>query len=75
MMKFELYRVTGRIRLGAGDSIVLKDVRQIEELKRLGVIEAEPAETYEAAQRIRADKRMKAADQDDAAKPKKDGEE
>lgn len=46
-MKIELYRVTGRIRLGPGDVVLLADARQIEELKRLGVIEGAPLETVE----------------------------
>jgi hypothetical protein len=46
-MRVEVYRVTGRIRLGPGDVILLKDARAIEELTRLGVIEPEPMESFD----------------------------
>lgn len=40
------YRVTGRIRLGPGDTILVDDA-QADYLKGLGVIDAEPVETLE----------------------------
>jgi hypothetical protein len=48
-MQVKIFRVTGRLRLGPGDTVMLSvsDKETISELQHLGVIEAEPMQTLE----------------------------
>lgn len=50
-MKIERYRVTGRLRMGPGDSILLTNAELIAYLKRLGVIEEKPLEIFNTVEK------------------------
>jgi hypothetical protein len=46
-MQVKVFRVTGRLRLGPGDTVILDDKEIISELQHLGVIEAEPMQVLD----------------------------
>jgi hypothetical protein len=46
-MQVKVFRVTGRLRLGPGDTVILDDKEIISELQHLGVIEAEPMQALD----------------------------
>ena len=45
-MEIKAFRVTGRFRLGPGDTVLLSDEAEIEILIRQGIIEVKPVNEY-----------------------------
>jgi hypothetical protein len=58
-MQIKIFRVTGRLRLGPGDTVMLSDKETISELQQMGVIEAEPMQELD----VQPTKRKKAEEE------------